>query len=343
MDLKADRFERQLAAESLRPVYLIAGGEPLIVQELADALRVKARAEGYAEREVLEAGQKDFDWNELTMGVASMSLFATQRLFDLRLPSGKPDRDGSKAIVKYCEDPAPGTVLMITAQEWSLKHAGKWSEAISRAGHVVTVWPIKPNELQDWLEKRLRSRGLSAEPAALQLLAERVEGNLLAAAQEVEKLALLAPGKRLNVEQMETLVADSARYDVFKLIESALAGDTQRALRMVHSLRAEGEQVAGLLPIIAMELLKVAGLARIAGDGGNLANAMRDARIWDSKQALFRRAIARHPASLWESMVAEAGRIDLIAKGRLAGDPWLPLERLLAAIAETKARALLAT
>ena len=342
MDLKADRFERQLAGEPLRPVYLIAGGEPLIVQEFADALRAKARAEGYNEREVLEAG-KDFDWNALTMGIASLSLFASRRLFDLRLPTGRPDRDGSKAITDYCQNPPPDTVLLITTQEWSLKHVGKWVEAIARLGHVVTVWPIKPNELHDWLEKRLRSRGLSAEPAALHLLAERIEGNLLAAAQEVEKLALLAPGKRLGAEEMEHLVADSARYDVFKLVEAALAGDSQRAVHMVHSLRAEGEQVPGLLPMLATELLKVAALARVANDGGNLMNAMRDARVWDSKQALYRRATDRHPASRWETFVAEAGRIDLIAKGRLGGDPWLALERLLATVAEAKARRLLAS
>lgn len=342
MELRADRFERQLAAETLRPVYLIAGGEPLIVQELADALRAKARSEGFSEREVLDAGPKDFDWNELSMGVASMSLFATRRLFDLRLPTGKPDRDGSKALLDYCESPAPDTVLMITAQDWSKKHAGKWSETIARVGHVVPVWPVKPNELQEWLEKRLRSRGLSAEPPALQVLADRVEGNLLAAAQEVEKLALLAPGRRLDAAQMEALVADSARYDVFRLVEAALSGDVQRSVRMLRSLRAEGEQVAGLVPILAMELLKVASLSRVADKGGNLANAMRDARIWDTKQAVYRRALARHPVARWEDMVAEAGRIDLLAKGRLAGDPWLPLERLLLAIAEAKARTLLA-
>ena len=343
MELKADRFERQLAGEPLRPVYLIAGAEPLIVQECADALRAKARGEGYDEREVLEAVGKDFDWNSLSMGIASLSLFASRRLFDLRLPTGRPDRDGSKAITDYCENPPPDTVLMITAQEWSLKHAGKWSEAIAKLGHVVTIWPVKPGELHDWLEKRLRSRGLSADSAALELLAERVEGNLLAAAQEVEKLALLAPGKRLQAEEMERLVADSARYDVFKLVEAALAGDSQRAVHMLQALRAEGEQVPGLVPILAMELVKIAGLARVASTGGNLMNAMRDARIWDSKQALFRRAMERHPASRWETFVAEAGRIDLIAKGRLGGDPWLALERLLAAVAEARARRLLAS
>ena len=341
MELRADRFERQLAGEPLRPVYLIAGAEPLIVQECADALRAKARAEGYSEREVLEAG-KDFDWNELSMGIASLSLFASRRLFDLRLPSGRPDRDGSKAITEFCENPAPETVLMITTQEWSNKHVGKWSEAISRLGYLVVAWPVKPGELADWLEKRLRSRGLSAEPSALQLLAERVEGNLLAAAQEVEKLALLAPGARLDAEAMQALVADSARYDVFKLVESALAGETVRAVRMLQALRAEGEQVPGLLPILAMELVKLAGLARVVGSGGNLMSAMRDARIWDSKQALFKRALDKHPPARWQAFAAEAGRVDLLAKGRLQGDAWLALERLLVVLSQPRAKALLA-
>lgn len=341
MELRADRFERQLASEPLRPVYLLAGSEPLLVQECADAVRARAREEGYGEREVLDAG-RDFDWNELTMGMASLSLFASRRLFDLRLPSGKPDRDGSKALLDYCASPPPDTVLMVTTQEWSGKHVGKWSEAIAKLGHVVIAWPVKPGELDDWLDRRLRSRGLSAEPDALRLLAERVEGNLLAAAQEVEKLALLAPGARLDAERMQALVADSARYDVFRLVESALAGDASRAVRMLHGLRAEGEQVPGLLPILAMELVRLCQLARSAGSGGNLMAAMREARIWESRQALYRRALERHPASRWDRFAAEAGRIDLMSKGRGDGDAWLALERLMVAVAQPRARALLA-
>ena len=340
MELKPERFERQLAGEALRPVYLIAGSEPLIVQELADAVRAKARAVGDGEREVFEAG-RDFDWNELRMGFAALSLFSSRRLFDLRLPSGRPDKDGSQAIQEYCANPPPDTVLLITTQEWSSKHAGKWSDAIARAGVFVPVWPVRPNELPDWLEQRLRARGFTADSAALQLLAERVEGNLLAAAQEVDKIALLSSEKRIDLAAMEHMVSDSARYDVFKLVEAALAGQVERARRMLDSLRAEGEQVPGLLPIVAMELLKLAALAR-AASGGNLAAAMRDARVWDSKQALYRRALERHDAARFEAFVAEAGRIDLMSKGRLGGDAWLALERLLSAVASAKARALLA-
>ena len=347
MELRPDRLERQLAGEPLKPVYLIAGSEPLLVLECADAVRRRAREEGYGEREVFDA-EGSFDWNTLSMGLASLSLFASRRLFDLRLPSGKPGRDGSEAIQAYCQNPPPDTVLLITAQDWSRAHAGKWSEAIAATGHVVPVWPIKPHEQDEWLQKRLRTRGLTATPPALAVLAERVEGNLLAAAQEIDKLALLlaadasARAEAIDAKTMQSLIADSSRFDVFGLIEATLSGDAQRSVRMLHSLRREGEQVAGLMPMIARELLSVAALARIKDDGGNLAGAMREARIWESKQAMYRRAIDRHPASRWEAFVGEAGRIDRIAKGRESGDAWLALERLLAAMADARARRLLA-
>jgi DNA polymerase-3 subunit delta len=275
------------------------------------------------------------------MGLAALSLFAPRRLFDLRIPTGNPGKEGSQAIQDYCANPPPDTVLLITTQDWSNRHAGKWSDAIARAGVFVPVWPVRPNELPDWLEQRLRSRGFSADAAALQLLAERVEGNLLAAAQEVDKIALLSPDKRIGLEAMEHMVADSARYDVFKLVEAALGGNLARSRRMLAALRAEGEQVPGLLPIVAMETLKLATLARAARTN-TLNAAMRDARVWDSKQALYRRALERHEEGGWEGFAAEIGRIDLMSKGRLPGDAWLALERLLAAIASGKARVLLA-
>ena len=353
MEIKPDRFATQLASEPLKPVYLIAGSEPLLVQECADALRAKARDEGYGEREVIDA-DKDFDWNQLAMGVASLSLFATRRLFDLRLPSGKPGKDGSEAVRAYCDNPPPDTVLMITAQDWSRNHAGKWSELIARVGHLVVVWPIKPHELNDWLLRRLRSRGLGATPEAAALLAERVEGNLLAAAQEVDKLALLLgsgeksatgarPGKLISAEEMLALVADSSRYDVFKLADAALSGEATRCVRMLAALRAEGEQVAGLLPMIAKELVQVAALSRVHASGGNVMNAMREARVWENKQPMYRRAVDRHPCGRWEAFVGEAGRIDRMAKGRESGDAWLALERLLLAVSDAKARVLLAS
>ncbi|KFN49656.1 DNA polymerase III subunit delta [Arenimonas composti] len=343
MELRPDRLERQLAGEPLRPVYLVAGTEPLRVQEAADAIRAKARAEGYGEREIYDI-EKGFDWNQLTQGLATMSLFASRRLFELRMPSGKPDKDGSEAIREYCEKTPPDTVLLVVANDWSSKHGGKWSEAIQRAGHSVIVWPLKTHELGDWLLQRLRSRGLVATPDAVQLLADRVEGNLLAAAQEIDKLVLAAGGDAgpIDAARMQELVADSSRFDVFKLVDAALSGESARAVRMLHALRGEGEQVAGLMPMIAKEVLTLCGLARAAAER-RLQAAMREARIWDSKMAAYKRAAERHPPERWERFAAECGRIDRTAKGRGDGDPWLQLERLLVAIADARGRRLLAS
>ncbi|MEO6172186.1 MAG: DNA polymerase III subunit delta, partial [Arenimonas sp.] len=169
MELKFDRFEKQLASEPLKPVYLIAGSEPLLVQEAADAVRAKAKVEGYSEREIFDA-DNSFDWQLLTGGMANLSLFATRRLFDLRLPTGKPGKNGSEEIQSFCNRPPEDTVLLITAQDWSKNHAGKWSEAIARVGHVLPIWPIKEHEREDWLQRRLRSRGLQASTAATQVL-----------------------------------------------------------------------------------------------------------------------------------------------------------------------------
>ena len=348
MELRPDRLERQLAGEPLRPVYLVAGAEPLLVQEAADAIRARARDEGYGEREVFDV-EGSFDWNELSRGVATLSLFSTRRLFELRMPGAKPGTEGSKALVEYCENPPPDTVLLVVAQDWNRKLGGKWSDAIARAGHVVPVWPLKPHELGDWLERRLRRKGLVATPDALRRLADRVEGNLLAAAQEIDKLALAVgpssgpSSEPIDVEQMERLVADSSRFDVFRLIDTALAGESARAVRMLAALRAEGDQVAGLMPMVIREVLALAALARAAERGGGVAAAMRAAQVWETKQALYRRALERHPPSRWETFAAECGRIDRTAKGRGDGDEWRRLERLLVAIAHGRASSLLAS
>lgn len=344
MELRPDALLRRAASGPLPPVVLIAGPEPLIVQECADAVRARARAEGYGEREVLEA-DAHFDWNRLAVGMASLSLFAQRRLFDLRLPSGKPGKDGSEALRAYCEAPPADTVLLVTGLDWSKAHAGKWSEAIAAAGWFVPVWPLRPNELPDWLAARLRRHGLVATPEALECLVERVEGNLLAAAQEIDKLALLlgrdAPA--IDLDTLERLVAEVSRFDVFRLVEAALAGDAARVPRILAGLRAEGEAVAGLLGWTQMEITRIAGFAALQAAGGNLLAAMREARLWEARMAQVKRALERHSAADWERFAIAAGEVERIAKGRARGDAWRALERLLLAIARPRAaRTLLA-
>ncbi len=344
MELTPERLAAQLGAEPLRPAYLIAGPEPLRVLEAADALRQQARAQGYAEREVFEAegNQREPDWDALYASLSAPGLFSARRLIELRLPTGKPGKQGAELISDFCADPAPDVSLAVIAGEWSKSHAGKWSEAIGRIGHVVVAWTVKPHEMPDWIERRLRARGLRAEREAVQSLSDRVEGNLLAAAQEIDKLALLSDGETLDAARMEALVADAARYDVFRLVDAAMNGQPALVSRMLAGLRAEGEAVPGLLGMVVMELQRAAALARVQERGGNLAAEFKAQRIWESKQALYRRALQRHAAPRWERFVARAGMVDRMAKGRAAGDAWQALERLLLAVAEPRATALLA-
>ncbi|MHC9084544.1 DNA polymerase III subunit delta [Luteimonas sp. RIT-PG2_3] len=342
MELTPERLVTQLANEPLRPAYLIAGPEPLRVLEAADAVRSRARELGFSEREVFDADGRDFDWNTLDATFRAPSLFSSLRLVELRLPTTKPGKEGAEVISAFCADPPSDVVLLVTGGEWSRQHGGKWSEAIGRIGHLVVAQQVRPDQLPEWIETRLRKRGVRADRDAVLRLAERVEGNLLAAAQEIDKLVLLAEGTTLDLARMDALVADAARYDVFRLIDSALNGQPAQVSRMLAGLRAEGEAVFALMGMVVMELQRIAALSLVNARGGNLAAEFKAQRVWDSKQAVYRRALQRHPPTRWQRFVVEAGRVDRIAKGRAAGDAWQVLERLLVAVAEPKASALLA-
>ena len=335
-------FRKQLAGPDLAPVYLIAGAEHLLVLEAADTLRARARELGYTEREVLDV-EAHFDWNRLADASLAMSLFASRKLIDLRLPTGKPGKDGSAAIVAYCESPPPDTSLLITANDWSKQHEGAWVKAVEQAGVFVPVWPLKRDELPDWIGARMASRRVAASPDAITWLADRVEGNLLAAAQEIDKLALLGQGQAIDVATLETRVADDARYDAFRLTDAAIGGDAGRALRIVAGLRAEGED---LIPLLGWVLRELRVLFRLSSAGANLANAFRSERIWPAREGIYRRALKGSDPSHWERCLAQAARIDCIAKGQLLdaagkswGDGWRELERLVAAIARPRAAA----
>jgi DNA polymerase-3 subunit delta len=342
MELKPEQLAARGASEPLHPVYLIAGPEILRVLEAADAVRAQARAQGIGEREVFDADGRDFDWGQLDASFNAPSLFSARRLVEVRLPGGKPGKEGAEVISAFCANPAPDVVLLITAGEWGKAYQGKWSDAIARVGVVAVAWAIKPHELPGWIESRLRSKSLRADRDAVQLLAERVEGNLLAAAQEIDKLALLSDGQTLDADRMEALVANAARYDVFRLTDAVLAGQGAQVSRILDGLRAEGDVVAGLMPMIVKELLRTAALARVQAGGGNLAAEMKSQGIWEAKQAPFKRALQRHASpARWDRFVAEASKIDRTAKGRGEGDAWVALERLLLAIAEAKAVRLL--
>ncbi|MEO7431485.1 MAG: DNA polymerase III subunit delta [Dokdonella sp.] len=332
-------FRKQIATGDLKPVYLIAGAEHLLVIEAADLLRARAKVLGFIERDILDV-EAHFDWSRLGDAGRSMSLFASRKVIDLRLPTGRPGKDGSAAIVEFCKSPPPDTLLLVTANDWSKKHEGAWSTAIERAGTAVTVWPLKREEMPDWIGARMAMRGLKATPDAIALLAERVEGNLLAAAQEIEKLSLVHAGKTLDLETLEASVADDARYDVFRLTDAAIGGDAGRAVHIVQGLREEGEEI---IPMLGWMLTQLRLLLRLAS-ASNVDSAMRTERIWpSSREGLFKRALKNGDRLHWERCLNQAGRIDRIAKGRGDGDAWRELERLVAAMASPRRGAVLIT
>ncbi|MBL8298637.1 MAG: DNA polymerase III subunit delta [Rhodanobacteraceae bacterium] len=337
MSFSLSQLRQHLAGDTLRPVYFLAGEEHLLLIEASDALRARARALGYAEREILDA-ESGFDWDDLARAASGMSLFASRKLIDLRVPTGKPNKDGAAAIIDYCARPPPDTVLLITATQWSKQHHAAWVDSIEAVGVFVPIAPLKPDDLPAWIGQRMASRGVKAGRDAIDVLAERSEGNLLAAAQEIDKLVLLAGDQLLDAATLEDLVADSARYDAFKLTDAALAGDAARALRIAAGLRAEGEQVPALMGLLLYQLQLLVRLAAAP----NPAQAFRSERIYPAREAIYRKALQRGGLPHWERCLAQAARIDRVSKGRGAGDAWVELERLLAAMALPRSSHLLA-
>ena len=246
--VRVDQFAAQLKGD-LAPVYFIYGDETLLVNECADAVRAAARQRGYSDRQVFSV-ESGFDWNSLLAASDSLSLFSERRILELRLPTGKPGKEGAGVLRAYAERPPEDTLLLVVSAKLEpAARRSKWVRALDKAGVSVPVWPVEPAQLPAWIDRRMRAHGMQPSRDALQLLAERVEGNLLAADQEIEKLYLLHGSGSLDLETVTELVADSARYDIFGLVDAALAGDAVYAQRILGGLRAEGvEPVTQVFP-----------------------------------------------------------------------------------------------
>lgn len=318
-------------------VALIASSEALLRVEAADRLRAQARAAGYSEREIFEVDAR-FDWSQVQASCAAMSLFASRRIVELRIASGKPNKDGVDWLQAYCRNPAPDILLLILCEDWSKKHEGAWFTAVQKAGRAQVLWPIKVHEMSGWLGQRLRAQGLEATRDALELLVERVEGNLLAAAQEVDKLALLKPAGRIDFEYMANAVADNARYDVFGLTDAAIGGDARRALQILAGLRGEGQAVPALVSWLSAQVQQLLRVAEAKARGTSVDSALQAAGVWSSKQGPFKQALARGGVEHFEALLAQCAKVERIGKGREQGDGWRELERLLVSLAEARAR-----
>jgi len=336
MKLSSAQLPKQLK-DVLAPIYVVSGDEPLLCQEACDAIRSAARAQGFSERQVFDA-DANFDWNRLYEAGASLSLFAEKRLLELRIPNGKPGDKGAAAILEYLARPAEDSLLLIGLPKLdAATQKSKWAKALFDAPQVqfVQVWPVDAAQLPQWIRQRLARAGLAASPEAVELIAARVEGNLLAAAQEIEKLKLLAEDQQVTVDTVQAAVADSARFDVFGLLDAALAGQAAHALRMLAGLRGEGAETPVILWALARELRLLATLAQQYAQGVPLEKAFAQLRppVWEKRRPLLAKALQRHPAARWNQLLRGAQLIDAQIKGQAEGEPWSGLARLTLAIA----------
>ncbi|OOG25883.1 DNA polymerase III subunit delta [Thioalkalivibrio denitrificans] len=330
MRLKPDQLARYLEKE-LAPVYLFTGDEPLQLMEAGDAVRAAARAQGYTEREVFTV-EKGFDWGQLAAASDSLSLFAERRVLEVRMPTGKPGTQGAKVLEDYAARPAEDTVLLVhTGKLDGSARNSKWVKALEQCGVMVQVWPLTLSETVGWIARRLRTRGLQPDEGAVRLLADRVEGNLLAAAQEVEKLVLLRGSGPLDEQGVLEAVSDAARYTVFDLADAALAGDMARAVHVLNGLRGEGVDAVLVLWALSREVRQLATVSEQMESGASAAQAMKG--VWAKRQPLLRKALSRHPAAAWRQLLASCARIDRVVKGQAPGSAWDELLQLISGMA----------
>jgi DNA polymerase-3 subunit delta len=327
MKLRGEQLGNTLD-KALAPVWLISGDEPLLVEEALSRIRQTARARGYDERQSYQA-ETGFDWRGWLAGFDSLSLFASRRLIELRLPTGKPGIEGGKTLEAWASNPPADTLLLVTTPRLDkASQSTKWVAALERSGVFVQTAPPPVDKLPDWIRERLASYGLKAERNTLDWLAARVEGNLLAAHQEIEKLALLLPPGPLDMATARGAVVDVARYDVGDLSEAFLKADAARFCRILDGLKAEGEGLPLVLAVVGNEIRTLYRLASGLAQGKRLANLMQEVRVWDSRQGLVERALKRAGPERLAWAMRGLARLDRAAKGLLKEDAWDELKQL---------------
>jgi DNA polymerase III subunit delta len=330
MQLNADQLPQHLK-RGLAPVYFICGDDPLTALECADAIRVRAQTGGFDERKVhtVESG---FDWDAFYADTRAGSLFASRRLIELRIPTGKPGEQGAGVLVELSTDPSPGILLLVvTGRLDKQARAAKWVTALERAGVSVTVYPIESRQLPAWIDRRMRARGLTPSPGVTDMLAHYTEGNSLACAQEIDKLALNG-AHEVSVDDIEGNLGDNARFTVYALTDAALAGDTVATLRILKRLQGEGEAPALISWALVREVREFARMAQAIDSGRAQADVLDDFRVWARRKPIAQKALARHRLDAWHDLLCAAERLDRIVKGRTPADVWLELESLALAI-----------
>ncbi len=325
MQLRLEALDGHLT-KNLAQLYVIASDEHLLALEAADRIRKAARAQGYTERDVLSV-ERTFKWGELLAANQALSLFGDKKLIELRIPTGKPGKDGSAALQAYAKDLSPDNLTLITLPklDWQTAKAS-WVTALQQAAVYIDIPNIERAQLPAWIGNRLAAQGQSAERQSLDFIADRVEGNLLAAHQEIQKLGLLHEPGKLTFEQVHDAVLNVARYDVFKLSEAMLTGDTARLVRMLEGLKGEGEALPLVLWAVAEEIRTLLKLKSGMAQGRPLNALLKEYRIWGPRERMMEPALRRVSLATLEAALQEAAQVDRMVKGlrakKFAGDAW---------------------
>jgi DNA polymerase III subunit delta len=337
LKINAENLPAQLK-QRMPHICLVSGDEPLLVGEACDAVRGKAREGGFSERELYFA-ERGFDWQALRMASRSLSLFADRKLIEVRLGGAKMDQDASAVIGELAETRTDDTVLLIVSDKLDAKaQNAKWVAAIEKHGLFVQVWPVEASRLPTWIRGRIAQRGLQVDTEAAALIAERVEGNLLAAHQEIEKLALLYPNGAIDGEAVVDAVADSARYDVLQVGVAAMSGQTARAIRILEGLRTEGVDATVVLWGVNKDLQWLARVAHLMQGGQSADGAMNAEYVWRPRQGAMKLALSRLRLPALHALLRDAANIDRTIKGARRGDAWLELQALVARLSGVRLR-----
>jgi DNA polymerase-3 subunit delta len=334
MRLRAEQLAPHLKKSGLAPVYFISGDEPLQIMECVDEIRRYARQENFEERVVLDV-EKGFDWNTLHNQTANISLFSTKRLLELRMGDQKPGRDGGAMVAEYATMPPQDNVLVITSARIDKKtQQSAWFSALDKAGITIAVWPVDEKHLPDWIQQRISKLGKQIRLETASLLAERVEGNLLAAKQEIEKLCLLTDHHEITPDDVLFSVADSTRFGVFELIETAQAGNAARTVRMLHGLCSEGVDPFEVYGAVMWDFRRLCSMACSVNAGVSIEKVFSDLRIWEPgrKQAI-KVALKRHKTGRLHDLLRYAAHIDRTIKSQDKVIAWEKLQIFLLALA----------
>ncbi|MEY8205580.1 MAG: DNA polymerase III subunit delta [Bermanella sp.] len=328
MRLKPEQLGQHLQ-QGLKPLYIVSGDEPLLSQELADQVRAAARHHGFDEREVHHVDAK-FDWGTLLEAANALSLFSSRKLIEIQLPSGKPGDKGGKALSALMAQPNPDNLVLLVLPKIDKKaQSSKWFKTLDKAGAFIAHWPIERAQLPAWIAQRMRGYQLTADREALDLLADRTDGNLLAAAQEIEKLRMLG-NPQITLHDIENSVGDASRYDVFALSESALKGDGVRSLHILAVLQAEGLHALQPLAILANDIRLLLSFSQLTDNGLPADKALQQLKVfWPKKQNQIKGAARRLSLQDVQQSLTLCKQIDFACKGLLQDDPWRLLSQLL--------------